>query len=621
MAVWQENLERLLKQKEVLILHGNVRDTAYIGRDGNLILGFSDLIREYARKLDYQRIVFWGIFFDHNDKGHAPLWSLERIEYPSGYKTPEIRSTGAQEREIIVLTKWLEEEIRDIKQRTIFVINYIDKLTPYSPRGIYPKDIALLITLIQKIIENIAENNRLIMVALQDSMLPLDYYTTSPKVAVTEVPIPDRDERRIYFSSHLPYERFTDEQVDFIANITDGLYLRDLENILRDVIEENKKTQELSQTDLRKIINKYRIGTEEDPWAKLPLLGPPKGIIDSAENWFKKRVIGQDHAVTEVVKAIKKARAGVVGLASGQEAKPRAVFFFAGPTGVGKTFLAKKLAEYLFDTEEAFIRIDMSEFKEEHTVSKLIGSPPGYVGYEKGGMLTNAVKNRPFSVILFDEVEKAHPRIMDIFLQILDDGRLTDSRGQTVFFTESVIIFTSNIGTRTYTTTGKPIDENKRLEEILKIKDVNECAEKVRNHFIQAVRDFFMYELSRPELLNRFGSHIIPFNYLNDLGIQRNIINTKLRDIADNFKDRFKNKGHRLSFSKQVTDYFLQNYKDSINRLGGRGIVNAIDDEIGHLLADQLLLAKKNNLTNIKFVVFINEQGGIRCKRETFFSM
>jgi len=623
MAVWQENLERFLRQKEVLILHGNVRDTAYIKKDGNLVPGLSDLIREYARKLGYQRVIFWGVFFDHKDEGHSPLWSLERIEYPDGNRAPEIRSTGAQERELTVLTRWLKEEIKDRTQRTIFVINYIDKITPYSPRGIYPKDIASLISLIQKIIENIAESNRLIMIALQDSMLPLDYYTNSPKVAVMEVPIPDRDERKIYFSRHLSSLNFMDSnQIDFIANITDGLYVRDLENILKDIVEANEGNKELSRADVRKIVNRYRIGIEEDPWAQLPLSGPPKGIIDSAGNWFKERVIGQDHAVAEVVKAIKKSRAGVVGLASGQEAKPRAVFFFAGPTGVGKTFLAKKLAEYLFDTEEAFIRIDMSEFKEEHTVSKLIGSPPGYVGYEKGGMLTNAVKNRPFSVILFDEVEKAHPRIMDIFLQILDDGRLTDSRGQTVFFTESVIIFTSNIGTRTYTTVGKPIDEKERLERILsETKDPDKRADKVRNHFIQAVRDFFMYELSRPELLNRFGSHIIPFNYLDALEVQRDIIKVKLKDIGDNFKDRFRNTGHRLCFSEEVTDYFLEKHKHSIDRLGGRGLVNAIDNEVGHLLADQLLLAEKNNLTDIKFTIFVNEQGEIRCRRETFTSM
>ena len=205
----------------------------------------------------------------------------------------------------------------------------------------------------------------------------------------------------------------------------------------------------------------------------------------------------------------KKARAGVVGLATGQASKPKAAFFFAGPTGTGKTFLAKKLAEYLFDTEEAFVRLDMSELKEEHTVSKLIGAPPGYIGYEEGGQLTNAVRERPFSVILFDEMDKAHPRIMDIFLQILDDGRVTDSRGQTVFFTESIIVFTSNIGARTINSNKQAIGERENLDRIIakqKIWQHRGC----KRTFYQGSIGIFLYEISRPTF-EQDSSHIIGF--------------------------------------------------------------------------------------------------------------
>jgi ATP-dependent Clp protease ATP-binding subunit ClpA len=270
-----------------------------------------------------------------------------------------------------------------------------------------------------------------------------------------------------YFTNNLSAYSIDRIHLDLIANIADGLYVRDLENILRDFVYAITHNQAFSESTIRKLVNRYRIGAEDDPWTKLPLTDSPKALINSANLWFKERVIAQDYAVDEVVKAIKKARSGVVGLSSGQASKPKAVLFFAGPTGVGKTYLAKKLAHYLFDTEEAFSRFDMSEFKEEHTVSKLIGSPPGYVGYEKGGQLTNAVRSRPFAVILFDEIEKAHPKIMDIFLQILDDGRLTDSRGQTIFFTESVVVFTSNIGTRSTNSAGREINEKAKLEAIL----------------------------------------------------------------------------------------------------------------------------------------------------------
>jgi ATP-dependent Clp protease ATP-binding subunit ClpA len=347
---------------------------------------------------------------------------------------------------------------------------------------------------------------------------------------------------------------------------------------------------------------------------QLPLAGPPKGLMDCAESWFKERVIGQDHAVSGVVRAIKKARAAVTGLASGQETKPKAVFFFAGPTGVGKTFLSKQLAEYLFDTQEAFLRFDMSEFKEEHTVSKLIGAPPGYVGYEKGGMLTNGVRNHPFSVILFDEIEKAHPKIMDIFLQILDDGRLTDSRGQTVFFTESVIIFTSNIGTRT--TTGANVDEKARLDALFQQPDNEKNRQiRIRQHFIDAVHDFFASEISRPELLNRIGSQIIAFNFLDSSEVQQNIFTEKLHEMSTHFRDKFSNLGHRLVFEDGATDYFMEKYGASIKKFGGRGVVNALEDEIGFLIAEQKLWAEHNRLSNITFTVSVDTSGELQCRR------
>ena len=616
MSVWQENLKRLLRQKEVLIIHGNVRDSAYIKKDGNLIPGLTDLLRETGRELGYQRIVSRGVFFDHEGKGHSPMWSLERIESLQEGSESQVRTIGSENREVTLLTRWLQNDVKDVNMKTLFVINYIDKLTPFNKGGSYAKDIALLVTLIQKIIENIADNNRLIMVALRDSMVPLEYYTNSPSVAVMEIQKPDKEERKIYFSRHLSPTKMPEEQIDFLANITDALYARDLENILGDVMQEKSKIPELSYTILRKIVNRYRIGTDEDPWSKLPISGPPKGLIDSADGWFREKVIGQDHAIHEVVKAIKKARAGVVGLATGQASKPKAAFFFAGPTGTGKTFLAKKLAEYLFDTEEAFVRLDMSELKEEHTVSKLIGAPPGYIGYEEGGQLTNAVRERPFSVILFDEMDKAHPRIMDIFLQILDDGRVTDSRGQTVFFTESIIVFTSNIGARTINSNKQAIGERENLDRIIaKTEDLAERSGLVREHFIRAVQEFFLYEISRPELLNRIGSHIIGFNYIDDPEAKKKLVESKLKDISKNFRDKFANLGHRLNFKEGVVPYFLEKHKQSIEKYGGRGLVNAIDDEIGHHLADQVLLAEKHAKSAVTFEIHMNEGGELKCLR------
>ena len=176
------------------------------------------------------------------------------------------------------------------------------------------------------------------------------------------------------------------------------------------------------------------------------------------------------------------------------------ILFFVGPTGVGKTELSKALAKFLFGDEQACIRFDMSEYAQENSDQKLIGAPPGYVGYEEGGQLTNAVREKPFSIILFDEIEKAakpNPRILDIFLQILEDGRLTDSKGETVYFSESVIIFTSNLGASEVSSSGSN--------------------EEVAEEFIKIVKNYFDNEIKRPEILGRIGyNNIVPFNFIKD---------------------------------------------------------------------------------------------------------
>jgi ATP-dependent Clp protease ATP-binding subunit ClpB len=231
------------------------------------------------------------------------------------------------------------------------------------------------------------------------------------------------------------------------------------------------------------------------------------------EERLRMRVVGQNDAVVSVSNAIRRARAGLQ-----DPNRPLGSFIFLGPTGVGKTELARALAEFLFDDEQAMVRIDMSEYQEKHTVSRLIGAPPGYVGYDEAGQLTEAVRRRPYAVVLFDEIEKSHPEVLNVMLQLLDDGRLTDSKGRTVDFKNTVVIMTSNLGSQ-YIAEHRPSDSEADLDDGVK----EQVTETLRSHF-------------KPEFLNRVDE-VIFFHALGRAHLNL-IIDIQLRQLAGRLEER-----------------------------------------------------------------------------------
>jgi ATP-dependent Clp protease ATP-binding subunit ClpB len=307
--------------------------------------------------------------------------------------------------------------------------------------------------------------------------------------------------------------------------------------------------EEVEESDIAEIISK---------WTGIPiskLVESEKAKLLNLEEQLHERVIGQNEAVIAVSDAIQRSRAGLA-----DPNRPTASFIFLGPTGVGKTELAKALAGILFDTEDAIVRIDMSEYMEKHTVSRLMGAPPGYVGYEEGGQLTEAIRRRPYSVVLFDEIEKAHPDVFNVMLQILDDGRLTDSQGRTVDFTNTIIIMTSNIGS----------------QYILDLAGDNSKYDEMRSRVMDAMRGNF-----RPEFLNRIDEIII-FHSLEKSEL-RNIVKIQIQRL----KQRLDEQKMGLKMSDTALDFLAEIGYDPV--YGARPLKRAIQRYLETAIAKAIL--------------------------------
>jgi ATP-dependent Clp protease ATP-binding subunit ClpB len=325
-----------------------------------------------------------------------------------------------------------------------------------------------------------------------------------------------------------------------------------------------QKEEELAQIQKGKRLLREEVTEEEiaeivSRWTGIPvskLMETERDKLLKLEEVLHRRVVGQDEAVKLVADAVLRARSGIK-----DPRRPIGSFIFLGPTGVGKTELAKTLAEALFDTEENMIRIDMSEYMEKHTVSRLIGAPPGYVGYEEGGQLTEAVRRKPYSVILFDEIEKAHPDVFNLLLQILDDGRLTDGHGRTVDFKNTIIIMTSNIGSH-YLTEG--VTEN------------GEIPESTRNAVMAELRRYF-----RPEFLNRVDD-VILFKPLKLEEIKR-IVDLMIEDVAKRLKDRH----IKLVLSEEAREFIARSGYDPV--YGARPLRRYIQRHLETMLARAII--------------------------------
>lgn len=336
--------------------------------------------------------------------------------------------------------------------------------------------------------------------------------------------------------------------------------------------------EEIDAEDIADIVSK---------WTGIPLskmLQSDRQKLLLIEDELHKRVIGQEEAVTAVSEAVKRSRAGM-----GDDKRPIGSFIFLGPTGVGKTELARTLADYLFDDEDAMIRIDMSEYMEAHTVSRLVGAPPGYVGYEEGGQLTEAVRRKPFAVVLLDEIEKAHPDVFNILLQILDDGRLTDSKGRTVNFKNTIIIMTSNIGAQLIQSEMEMMEGANReiMLSGLQEKLFQLLKQKVKPEFLNRIDEVILFTPLTREDLKKIV--LIQFDRIKEMAMRQHINLT----ISEPAIQWFANAGFDPAFGARPLKRVMQ--RKITNRISALILSGEIEegDEVAIDIADGELTIMK----------------------------
>ncbi|MDB5544830.1 MAG: ATP-dependent Clp protease ATP-binding subunit, partial [Hyphomicrobiales bacterium] len=507
MPRWLKDLARFLPLKSQFVLTGNVRDLQTRLVQGRTTAAqLTEVLAAALRDAGYAEVVQYDPLSGFSVLPHSDGTEVDSDSVLSGLGLTPTAGRAAASVDLFssTLERVVELEGAPIALIADFASRLIvrsDSLSP-SEHSLFTRALVLSQRAQARPAgpDRVPRYNCVVWIVEKEGDLP-DWFTIdNPRLRHIPIAPPDREARRAVAGSlirGMPGAReasataIASAEADLV-NSTEGMLLVDLS-----AVAQLARAEKVDVSEVGEAVRRYKVGVTEDAWRKIER----QRIRDGAEI-IQQRVIGQDHAVIHMLDIVKRAATGIGG--SGRGGRPRGIAFLAGPTGVGKTELAKTITELLFGDESAYIRFDMSEFSAEHADQRLIGAPPGYVGYDVGGELTNAVRERPFSVVLFDEIEKAHPRILDKFLQILDDGVLTSGRGERVYFSEALIIFTSNLGI--YSTAG----DGSRTANVT----ADQAYEEVRLRVRAEIAKHFKLILNRPEILNRFGENIIVFDFI-----------------------------------------------------------------------------------------------------------
>ena len=577
-AKWHRELGIFTRIKPLILVEGNVLDVYQYPTEGSIskgsILRLPEYLHYYFTDLGYKTIVFF-------DSMQGFYNTCEPCHVESFARITNTRTEGNAVRSDFKgksnsATSIVRAAVGQNQEPTAIIMNLASRYIT-SPDNIDQSEVdsftnLLLASLEGKDVrtENGVLKNIVVMIVNKVNDIPAWFYLDNPNVKTITIGTPSKEEREAlikgenfasFFAADIYDEDITyynehpdelDKVQDKFVGLTEGFSFTEINGLRR--LCKNEKTHIRTMSS---VVDLYRYGIKENPWDTLD-----PNEIKTALDDFRQRVKGQDFALVKTLDVVKRAVTGMAGLQSSSHAKPKGILFFAGPTGTGKTETAKTLAEKLFGDESCCIRFDMSEYSQSHSDQKLLGAPPGYVGYEAGGQLTNAIKENPFSILLFDEIEKAHPSIFDKFLQILEDGRMTDGQGNTVYFSECIIIFTSNLGIFTRNAIGE------REPNVTIDMKYEEVQKRVR----QAIEDYFKLELGRPEILNRIGENIVVFDFIRP-EVAKEILKAQVNKIIKNLMTE---KRIDLSLSDVAMGKLETRALGNLAN-GGRGIGNIVE--------------------------------------------
>lgn len=569
---WIKKFEDDLDKKNIFCIYGNIDDNFFYNKK---IVSLSKYFKEKLKDVTfYFNSEYFNEYFDVLNEG-GENQGEEEDSVQANNKFPrsfEVSSSLG----IIKSLAEIEEKYIVIKDPKLFFFDLCRNATiSYSLRF-----------LLESIDEGELKGKKIIFVSEELKDFPDKLKDNNPNVSTFYIDFAQEDERKSFVNIlnldqkilKVENEDNFEERVDAFLKLTDRRKLKDIENIMKKA--ESLGLEKLEVMSPKEIINYYDIGEEKSPWTELS-----DTEVKKLRSKLEKRVKGQDEAVSFVENIVYRAKLNLNGIMEKYSNRPKGVMFFTGPSGVGKTELAKALTEAVFGDESAFKRFDMSEYKSEESINKFIGSAPGYVGYDEGGQLTNWILQNPYSVILFDEIDKANVKIWDTFLQILEDGRLTDNKGNVGHFSESILIFTSNIGNADI----DQMDENMDEEEFYKEK----------------LKEYFINEVGRVEILNRFGENIVVFNHI-EKDVFKGIIDSKLNLVLKNINKIYPNMRLEFKDKEKIVEFLLEKVITDSKKFGARLVNSKIEELFINRFAKECM---DNGLHNKKAKIIISIEG------------